>query len=117
MGQIIGDRQAGKGLDELGHGGGINVGIGRFVHRQAAQLRFDLKQPRVVVADRHGGVHGEEIEIALAVARIDKPATVGFINVEYNVVPLGQHVAGEDLFYIMGLNHLELLFDKKQPCG
>ena len=101
-----GDGQAREGLDELGHVGRVDVGVGGLVDGRGgdAVAELGVVEPRMVVADRAGGEVGEEIEDGAAAPGVEEPRAFRLAEVHDDVVAVGEHVPGEDVVDIAGLD-------------
>ncbi len=88
----------GERLDEPGHRHGVDVGVGRLVHRGLRQLGAEamvLGQRRVVHAQRRGREEREHVEVLLAVAGVDQVGSGRAVEVEHQVQSVGQDAAGQ----------------------
>ena len=106
LGEGRGHGHAREGLDELGHVGRVDVGVGRLVHGGVgdAVAELGIVEARVVVADGAGGEIGEEVEHRPPALRVENPRSLGLSQIHDDVVAVGEHVPREDGMDIRRLN-------------
>jgi hypothetical protein len=95
----------GEGLDELRVLTGVDVGVGRLVGRRLGELGHERRvvdDAGRVQAQRRRGEEGVEIQVAQARPGVDQPRPTAALQVQDELHPVGEHVAGQRTVDLVG---------------